>query len=176
MSLHVYVLHTCRHMAEKSGIQSPFSLPTANRWPVSEKVWVFAQEMGRVVHNGHAMEAALRKYAGKWLQKTKETFHWFTAVFSLAPRGCSWGPSLLNTPLTHAIHTHYTTHTTNRRHTTNTRAHTHTHYAKAKSSNHHLFTTVTYMQIRSLGEDIRWSVKVYTFLKNFPKNSGVSLT
>ena len=70
-----------------------------------------------------------RKYASKWLRKTK-TFHWFTAPFSLTPRGCSWGPSLLNTP-SHMPYTDTTQHT---RPTGDTQQTPHTHIHTLRKS------------------------------------------
>lgn len=157
VSLHVRVLHTCRHMAEKSGVHhlSGYQLQTDGQfqrkcvsllrkweeWSVKEVHW----------------KQLSRKCAGKWLQKNQEDL---SVIHSSLLTDTSWlflGPPFTkHTP--HTCHTHPLHNTQDQQETHNKHLYLHTaytHYTKAKSSNYHLFASITYMQIQSLGEDIR---------------------
>ena len=127
--------------------------------------------MGRVVRKGRAMDAAPKEVCWQVTRKkprrpftdSQLPSHWHLWLF-LGPQFTKHTP--------HTCHTHPLHSTQDQQETHNKHLYLHTtstHYTKAKSSNYQLFATITYMQIQSLGEDIRQSVKVCTFLKNFSK-------
>ena len=143
MSLHVHVLHTCRHMAEKSGVHhlSGYQLQTDGQFQ-RKCVSLLRKWEEWSVKDVHWTQLP-RKCAGKWLQKNQEGLSLIHSCLLTDTSGCSWGPSLLNTPLTHAIHSHYTAHKTNRKHTTNTYIYTpHIHTTQKQNPQ-----IITYLQL-----------------------------